>query len=200
MDDFSRRQFLAAGGAALGAAWLAASPEQLEASAEHAELARQAAAQGQPLPPLEVFTPEQAADVDAIASQIIPTDDLPGAHEARVMNFVDHSLNSWAANQRTFMIQGLDAFNASVSQRYGNGQPLRYAQLTPAQQLEFLSANDRTPFFGQLRLVVLIGMFSNPSNGGNYEKAGYRVLGYDDRYVWQPPFGWYDDKANGGPN
>jgi hypothetical protein len=200
MDDFSRRRFLAAGGAALGAAWLAARPEQLEASAAHAAAARQAAAQGQPLPPLEVLTPEQAADIDAIASQVIPTDDLPGAHEARVMNFIDHGLATWAQDQRGFVVQGLDTFNASVTQRYGNGQPMRYAQLTPAQQLEFLSANDRTLFFGQLRFVVLVGMFSNPQNGGNYDKAGYQVLGYDDRYVWQAPFGWYDDKVNGGPN
>src|SRR5262245_35847855 len=123
MDDYSRRQFLAATGSALGAAWLAARPEQLDASAAHAAMAREAAAQGQPLPPLEVFTPDQAADIDAITSQIVPTDDLPGAHEARVTSFIDHSLTTWAQDQRAGMLSGLDTFNAAVTQRYGNGQP-----------------------------------------------------------------------------
>ena len=189
MSELSRRTFLAASGAALGAAWLNASPEQLDASLVHAAIDDA---------PLEVLTPEQAADLDALTAQIIPSDDLPGAREARVVAFIDHSLATWAANQKDFLIAGLTAWNGSVSQRYGGVQ--RFAQLTVDQQLEFLRANDRNGFFQQIRFATIVGTFSNPANGGNFEKAGYRILGYDDRYVWQPPFGWYDDKANGGPN
>ena len=184
-----RRAFLAAAGAGFGAAFLHADPIQVEASLRHA---RDSAA-----PPLEVLTPEQAADVEAVAAQIIPTDDLPGAREARVASFADHSLTTWAANQRNQLIRGLDAFNTAVGQHYP-GQ--RFAQLAPDQQLEYLRANDHDGFFQQMIFITLVGTFSHPDWGGNYDKAGWRILGFEDRYAWQPPFGWYDAQANGGPN
>jgi hypothetical protein len=193
-----RRGFLTAAGAGLGAAFLRARPEHLQASLTRAEEARLAVARGAPPPPLEVFTPEQAADIEAIAAQIVPTDDLPGAREARVVAFIDHSLATWASDRRQAMVDGLAAFNTAAARRYSGVQ--RFAQLTNDQQLEFLRASDQGPFFQEVRGAVLVGLFSHPANGGNFEKAGYRILGFDDRYIWQPPFGWYDDKANGGPN
>jgi gluconate 2-dehydrogenase gamma chain len=192
-DPTSRRAFLAATGAAFGAAWLAASPEEVQASLAHAHRATS----GQQ-PALEVLTSEQAADIDAIAAQIIPTDDLPGAHEAGAVYFIDHSLTAWAQNQRQPTIDGLAAFNGLVAQRYPGTS--RFAQLTAEQQLEFLRANESNGFFQQIRGAVLIGTFSNPKYGGNRNKAGWRILGFEDRYVWQPPFGWYDARANGGEN
>lgn len=90
-EDPSRRAFLAASGAALGAAFFAATPEQLKASFQHASRAARAGQQA-----FEVLTAEQAADLDAIASQIIPSDaDLPGAHEAGAVYFIDHSFATW---------------------------------------------------------------------------------------------------------
>ena len=196
-DYLSRRLFLAATGAA-GAAWLATRAEDLDASLTHAAHARRAVDGGGPPPPLEVLTPEQAADIEAIAAQIIPSDELPGAREARVVNFMDHALATWGREQKDPLLQGLAAFNTAVAQRY-SGVP-RFALLSAEQQLEFLRANERHPLFQNVRQATLVGTFANPSNGGNYEKAGYRILGYDDRGVWRPPFGWYDARANGGPN
>jgi gluconate 2-dehydrogenase gamma chain len=197
-ESVSRRAFLAAAGTGLGAAWLAASPDDVSAALTRAAFAQQAAGRGEALPPLEVLTPEQAADIEAVAAQIVPTDDLPGAREAHVINFIDHSLASWARDQREPMLNGLARFNTAVSQRYTGVQ--RFAQLTSDQQLEFLHANEQNAFFQQLIFATMTGMFARPSWGGNFAKAGDRVLGFEDRYVWQPPFGWYDDKANGGPN
>ena len=39
-------------------------------------------------------------------------------------------------------------------------------------------------------------MFADPSWGGNREKSGWKLLGFDDRAIWQSPFGFYD--ANPG--
>ena len=39
-----------------------------------------------------VLSQAQAATLEAVATQIIPTDDTPGAREARVVNFID---NAW---------------------------------------------------------------------------------------------------------
>lgn len=185
-----RRAFLAAAGAGFGAAFLKADPVQITASLRHA---RDHAA-----PPLEILTPEQAADIEAIASQIIPTDDLPGAREARVVNFADHSLTSWAANQKDAMLNGLSAWNTAVNRRYESVQ--RFAQLTPAQQREFVTANEMNGFFQQMIFVTLAGTFSHPDWGGNYNMAGWRILGFENRMAWELPFGWYDARANGGPN
>ena len=189
----SRRAFLAASGTALGALWLTADPAEVRASLEHA---LHAARSPEPLP-LEILTPEQAADVEAIAAQIVPTDDTPGAREARVVNFIDRSLATWAAQQRDGLIKGLDQLNAEVEKRWpGTG---RFAKLAPERQLELLHAQEKTPFFQQIRFATLAGMFTLPSYGGNADKAGWRLIGFEDRYAWQPPFGYYDaEGAKGG--
>jgi gluconate 2-dehydrogenase gamma chain len=186
-DPSSRRAFLAISGAALATLWLSADPEEVRASLEHA--AHAASHPGKPLP-LEVLTPEQAADIEAIAEQIFPRDDTPGARDARVVNFVDRSLATWAAQQREPMLKGLDELNVELNQRWpGTG---RFAKLGPDRQLELLKAREKTPFFQQMRFATLVGMFSVPSYGGNADKAGWRQIGFDDRYTWQPPFGDYD--------
>src|ERR687891_254793 len=41
---------------------------------------------------LKFLTPKEAETVDAIASRIFPTDNLPGAREAYVVHFIDHML------------------------------------------------------------------------------------------------------------
>ncbi len=190
MTDLSRRAFLAVAGTGLGAAWLAARPEDVAGAHEHADAARRAAARGEAPPPLEVLTPEQAADIEAVASRIIPTDDLPGAREAHVIQYVDRSLATWAADQREPLLAGLARFNRLVARRHRGRS--RFAELTADQQLAFLSANARDPFFQQARDLTILGMFANPSWGGNFEGAGWRVLGFEPRYAWQPPFGEYD--------
>jgi hypothetical protein len=35
-------------------------------------------------------------------------------------------------------------------------------------------------------------MFAMPVRGGNRDKAGWALIGFVDRHVWQPPFGYYD--------
>jgi gluconate 2-dehydrogenase gamma chain len=188
----SRRDFLAAVGAAFGAAWLAARPEELQASLSHAARAARAPRR------FEVLTPEQAADIDALCARILPTDDLPGAREAGAVAFVDHALATWARDQRQPTLDGLAAWNRSVSEHFPS--TARFALLTGDQQVAFITANDRTPFFQGARFMTLVATFSHPDWGGNKDKAGWRILGFEDRYVWQPPFGWYDAQANGGPN
>ena len=190
-DALSRRAFLTVSGAAVASAWLAADPDELRASLAHAARAREAPC----APAWEFFTAEQAADVEAIAAQIVPTDDTPGAREARVVSFVDHSLATWAVPQREPFIQGLDGLNGEVEKRWpGAG---RFASLPAERQLELLRAQEQTPFFRQMRFATLVGMFSLPSYGGNAGKLGWRLIGFEDRYVWQPPFGDYDAEAAG---
>jgi hypothetical protein len=46
--------------------------------------------------------------------------------------------------------------------------------------------------------MVVFGAFAAPARGGNRDKAGWAMLGYDDRMAWQPPFGFYDAQAAQG--
>ena len=197
-DPTSRRAFVAASGAVLGALWLSADPKDLQASFASADAARRAADNGGPLPDFEVFTPEQAADFEAIAAQIVPTDDLPGAREARVVYMVDHSLATWNSQQKGPTIFVLGAVNNVVTGRYPG--VTHFAALENDQQIEIMRTISTAPYFGLVRFLTLMGLFGSPSYGGNKDKIGWQILGFEDRFVWEPPFGWYDAKANGGPN
>jgi gluconate 2-dehydrogenase gamma chain len=189
-DALSRRAFLAASGGAFASAWLAADPDKLRASLAHA-----ARAAGRTLA-WEFFTPEQAADVEAMAAQIIPTDDLPGAREAGAAYFFDHALATWAGDQREAFSRGLDDLNRQTHGRWPGAR--RFAALSSEQQIDLLRAVEHTPFFQMIRFATIAGTFANPSWGGNHDKAGWRILGFEDRFEWQPPFGAYDADPGAG--
>jgi gluconate 2-dehydrogenase gamma chain len=171
-DSYSRREFVAAVGS-LGAVWLLAdAAERSEAMAHAAHQVTQAQ------PTLTVLTREQAADLDAFVSRIIPADDTPGAREAGVVYFNE----------------GLTKLSRDVSKKF-RGQT-RLSALTVAQQDEVLKSIERTPFFGQVRFATIAGMFSLPSYGGNKDFAGWKLMGHTEAMEFQAPFGWYDQPAN----
>ena len=37
-----------------------------------------------------------------------------------------------------------------------------------------------------------MGFLANPEYGGNYEQAGWKHIGFEDRFFFTPPFGFYD--------
>jgi gluconate 2-dehydrogenase gamma chain len=188
-----RRSFLSLSGTALAAFWLAADPDDVRAAWARAHVM----ATGSLPPAWDYLTAEQAADVEAFASQIFPSEpDSPGAREAGAVYFVDQALATWAKPQQEPFTKGLEELNAEVAKRWPG--TARFAALTSAQQVEIMKAREKTPFFQQLRSVSLLGVFGNPSYGGNRNKAGWQLLGFEDRYVWQPPFGDYDAAAMRG--
>ena len=191
MTHISRRGFIAAAGGTLAAAWLTADAAKLIAAGEYAERA----GNENPPPPFQFLTPAQAADLDAATSQIIPSDETAGAHEARVVYFIDTSLATWAKEQRPEFTKGL----AELRTRAANASPpaRSFAALSEDQRHAVIASleKDAHPFFFLLRGATVAGMFSNPSYGGNFEKAGWKLLGFQDRFSWAAPFGWYDANA-----
>ena len=187
-DSFSRREFVATVGS-IGAVWLLADAAERSDAIAHA--AHQVT---QPQPTLSVFTREQAAEVEAFASRIIPSDDTPGAREAGVVYFIDRGLATWAKDQRPVFIDGLRKLSRDVGAKF-RGQT-RLSALTPAQQDEVLKSIEQTPFFGQMRFATLSGMFSLPSYGGNRDFVGWKLLGQESALEFKAPFGWYDQPGN----
>ncbi len=114
----SRRAFLVdsvSGVTGLSTVWLLSNYSGI---LEAEEYAQQAAAKWTTTPRLGFFTEEQAADIDAMASQIIPTDDTPGAHEARVVFFIDRALVTFARDTRPIYIQGLKDLQAKTKEMF----------------------------------------------------------------------------------
>ena len=56
---------------------------------------------------------------------------------------------------------------------------------------------EHTPFFGEMRFLTVLGLLANPSYGGNAGKAGWNLVGFVDRHVWESPYGYYDEDYPG---
>lgn len=190
-DTVSRRAFLAAAGAA-GTAWLLADPKLVNAALAHAK----AAAATPPPYQFSVLTAAQAADLEAVAMRIFPSDGTPGAKEAGVIHFMDKALATFAADQKQVMIAGLDDLNKKAGSKWAGTKS--FSALQPAQQDELLKSIEQTRFFGQVRFATVVGMFGNPSYGGNQNQVGWKLLGFEAHGVFQPPFGYYDAEAAKG--
>ena len=182
----SRRSFLVDSVAGLNAAWVAANYPSILAAQEHVQKATKA---GQ-LPRLAVFTEAQGAEIEAMAAQIIPTDETPGAREAHCVYFIDRALSTFARDNQSAYMQGLQELLAKTGQLYPNAE--KFSALTSEQQIKTLTAIEKTPFFNLVRTHTVIGFLSRPVHGGNYDKIGWKLIGYDDSLNHKPPFGYYD--------
>jgi gluconate 2-dehydrogenase gamma chain len=184
--EIARRQFLRLSANAVTGVWLAAAMGELAsgavlscAPAEHAGT-------------WQAFTDAQAAVIDAMAALIIPTDDTPGAREAGVVHFIDRSLVTFARDQRSLFEKGL----ADLKQRVDAAHPGvdSFAKLDATQQTALMHdlESSKSEFFSAMLAATMAGMLGNPEYGGNRDKIGWKMIGFDDRYYWQAPFGYYD--------
>ena len=185
-DDLSRRSLLQAIAATIGAALPSGWPEIAQAAHE-AHAAAQLAGEAR----MSFLSAAEAADIEAVAAQIIPTDDTPGAREAGVVYFIDRALATFLSQLAERLSGAARRVSGGVS-RTGIPARRRSRRCTSAQQIEYLKTVDRTPFFDTTRLLTLLGMFSMPAYGGNRDGVGWKLIGFEDQHVFQPPFGYYD--------
>jgi hypothetical protein len=188
MPEVSRRAFLAGVGGSFAAVWLAAETRDLLAAGAHAaRVGRET-----PRPPFQFLTPQQGADIEAMSAQIIPTDGTPGAREAHVVYFMDQALATYAKDRREPVIKGLNDLHARSAKMFRGAKS--FASLSDAQQITLLTAleKEKSEFFEEIRGATIAGMLASPEYGGNTNKIGWKMIGFDDRFSWGPPFGWYD--------
>lgn len=184
-DRLSRRWFLNAAAGMLGVASLPFEWGHVARAAHDAVAARQGDAVR-----FAFLTSAEAADVDAIAAQIIPTDQTPGAREAGVVYFIDRALGTFFSHMAEDFRSRLTEFCSFCRNRHSG--MTSFAALSSEQQIELLRAVEHTPFFATMRLLTVLGMFSMPSYGGNRQSVGWELLGFEDQHVFVPPFGYYD--------
>lgn len=141
------------------------------------------------------FDPATAAEINAIAAQIIPDDDTPGADRAGVIWFIDGALAGYDQDKREIYKRGLAETQAKRAQLFPGSANI--AGLSSAQQIQLLKAIEQTEFFQEVRRHTILGFFGHPKYGGNRDMAGWKLIGvqYSPRY--EPPFGYYDAEATG---
>jgi len=189
-DEVSRRSFLAQGTGLFTSMWVAAQWPGIAAAAHHAdEAANSPAPVG-----FTFFSPADAADVEAVCAQIVPSGATPGAREAHAIYFMDRTLSTYFAASAADFSKGL----ADFQEKFRAAQPqTSFAAASPDAQIAFLKTVDQTPFFETTRMLTILGMFTSPKYGGNYQGAGWKMMGFVDQHAFVPPFGYYDREYTG---
>jgi hypothetical protein len=185
-DALSRRAFCITLAEALGVAATGLCWADVVAAGQEAHAAGQA-------PGVEAarfFTVEDAADVEAIADLILPGGSTPGAREAGVVHFIDRVLATVLSRLANDFRTQLAAFQGACHER--NPDLASFALLPRDRRIEFLRSVVQTPFFDRMRLLTLLGMFTSPAYGGNAGGIGWKLIGFEDRHAFAPPFGYYD--------
>jgi len=183
-----RREFVEAAATALASVLYAARtggvPNAFAASVPSSLLSESA--------PYEFLTPDHARLLDVITSHIVPSDGTPGAREARVLRFIDHSLATIFADFQKDFAETMGEFTEFMSHFRPDGAT--FLELSPGEQVAALRDLERLKpnVFGPLRDMTMAGMFCHPEHGGNFQKVGWKLIGYVDQYSWAPPFGYYD--------
>jgi hypothetical protein len=188
MAGRTRRAFLGQSALGLASGWLASN---WGAIAEAQASAARAAAG---TPSEWVFlSAEQAADLDAVSSQIIPSDDAPGAHEAHCVDFIDRALTSVFRDSQALYREGLRQLRADAQAQFGEARG--FAPLSAPQQQQLLRQIERGPFFAAVRMHTVIALLADPVHGGNAGRCGWKLIGFDDALHFTAPFGYYDGLA-----
>jgi len=190
-EDLSRRTFLLSSGGVFTSMLIAAQWPSIAAAAHHAE---QAASDGAP-PHFEFFDPADGSDVEAVCAQIVPGGATPGAREARAVYFIDRSLSTYFAAMAPAYREGLADFQAKF--RAAHPTLPSFGASDGASQLAFLKTADQGPFFETTRMLTVLGMFTSPKYGGNFQGSGWKLIGFEDQHVFAPPFGYYDARYTG---
>ncbi|MGQ0642635.1 MAG: gluconate 2-dehydrogenase subunit 3 family protein [Gemmatimonadaceae bacterium] len=154
------------------------------------------AATQQPAPAFTALTPEEAADISAAVERIIPSDSTPGAREAGVIHFIDRAFGTFMKDDLADARKDLKDLNRRAAKRDRNAR--RFSQLSKADQDAVLRDIEQTPMFNGLRYLTIVGMFANPSYGGNRDHVGWKILGFEPHAIHKPPFGYYDAQESKG--
>jgi len=144
---------------------------------------------------LSYFDAAMAAEVEALAAQILPSDGTAGAKEAGVIFFIDRALATFDREQRPAYREGMAMVQGRRKEMFPASASV--AALNQVDGEKLMRAIEKTEFFETLRAHTLMGFLGHPSHGGNRNAAGWKLIGFEDRHAFTPPFGWYDDPRNG---
>lgn len=180
----TRRTFLKHSGVAIGGSLALLNMPMILAAAQAAEAQRENATGWVNISAAE------AVEFAAVTDQIFPPDEQPGAAEAGAVHFMDVAIGGFMAGAAGMLREGLAALHEQA--RKAHPDATSFSTLTFDQQTAVLKTMEDSNFFGTMHFMTMAGLFAMPSYGGNRDKLGWQIIGFDDRHVWHPPFGHYD--------
>ncbi len=188
--DNTRRRFLLSSALGLSSAWLALRWPAIVAAQQYVQRSGKSGQSAS----FEFFAPQDALEIEAVAAQIIPSDDAPGAREARVIYFIDRALMTFDVDKQLAYTQGLEDLQQKTLELFPVADG--FSSRSSAQQIQLLTGIEHSGFFELVRLHTIMGYLSHPDYGGNHNQAGWKLIGFEDKMTYAPPFGYYDTEYN----
>ena len=176
----------------LGSLAVAIAPHVLLAQ-QHAMSASQAAAKGHAVA-FEYLDAGAALALSALAAEIIPSDDGPGATEAGEVYFIDRALVTFDADKRDQYKEGLRQIEMLRAKLFP--QSASVEDLAREQRRELIRGFETSEFFEILRTHVVLGFVANAEYGGNRGTVGWKYIDFDNQGAFESPFGYYDAHQN----
>jgi gluconate 2-dehydrogenase gamma chain len=170
-----------------------AAMHQVLLAQQHATNAVQAVVEGHPVA-FEYLDTAASITLTALATEIIPSDDGPGATEAGAVYFIDRALATFDSDKREQYKAGLrqvDVLRARLFPASSNVEGL-----SREQRRELIRGLETSEFFEVLRTHVVLGFLADPEYGGNRQEAGWKYIDFDNQMAYEPPFGYYDAHRN----
>ena len=141
-----------------------------------------------PLSQWRFITAQESNLLDALAEQIIPTDEWPGGRDSGITNFIDMQLSgSYIRYQDTYR-KGLLAIQETCNTKFQK----RFEELPFEEQTQFLKTMEAGKMGGKLwqqgfdrqffRLIrdhSLQGFYGSPRHGGNKYNVSYKMMKLD---------------------
>lgn len=134
------------------------------------------------------LTEQESILMDAIAEQIIPTDEWPGGRDAGVTNFIDKQLTGPYTRYQESYRKGLMAIQETCKVKFQK----RFEELPWKEQTLFLENMEAgktggenwgkgfdRQFFGLIRNHSMQGFYGSPRHGGNKNNISYKMMKLD---------------------
>jgi hypothetical protein len=117
---------------------------------------------------------------------------------AAAAEHADHSTGAEAEAPTTFQVltaaeaADVEALTACIVPTDDKPGARKFATTGMAEQGAFITTIETSPFFQTTRQLTAVGLVASPRYGGNFNKVGWQILGFNDQHVFTPPFGYYD--------
>jgi gluconate 2-dehydrogenase gamma chain len=137
------------------------------------------------------FTDDEFETVAAACERVLPRDEDPGAADLGVPAYVDRALaDPRMSHVKEDFLRGLEA----LMRRSQGQQKKPFAALTPEAQDALLTvfknaakSSGEGHWYELLVVLTMEGAFSDPSYGGNKDRKGWALIGFDTS---EPPPGY----------
>ena len=131
----------------------------------------------------KTFTNEEFEVVSAAVDRVLPRDEDPGALEANVPEYIDRALQlPQLSKMRDEFTSGAAALNRRSQRMFQKA----FYEATAAQRDELLRIFRDSPegtgeahWYELLIVLTLEGFLGDPSYGGNKDRAGWKLVGFN---------------------